>query len=128
MRYELQSFDGKQWRPEMVYDDKTLALADARSLMAGQRSPHAVRVLENTETESRRIFLKRRNEPETLFEVRRRKEQEAQQKAAEAERKARRKRYADWEQSWLRQRRMRAIVISSVVTAIGAGILVFALV
>jgi hypothetical protein len=126
MRYELHSLHGKRWQVETVYDDKTLALADARNLMSGSRAPEAVRVIENDPAgESRSIFHKKKNQPESLQEVRRKKEQEAELKTQIAERKARRKRHAQWEASQGRRNRLRLIAICALAAAIGIGAAAF---
>jgi hypothetical protein len=122
MRYELHSLHGKRWQVETVYDDKTLALADARNLMSGPRAPEAVRVIENDATgESRSIFQKKKNQPESLQEVRRKKEKEADLKTQIAERKARRQRHARWEASQERRNRLRLIAIGAAAAALGIG-------
>jgi hypothetical protein len=122
MRYELQSFDGRRWQIETIYDDKTLALADARTMMSGRRPPEAVRVVENDPAGgSKTVFTKKSNQPEFLHEVRRKKEKEEELKTAIAERKARRARHAAWEAGLERTRRLRLIAISSLVAAACIG-------
>jgi hypothetical protein len=116
MRYELQTYDGKRWRLEMIYDDQALAIADARSLMSGARRPKAVQVVES-EDDGRRVFLRRQNTPETLFEIRRRLHKEAD--AHERDRKKElRERHLSRQAADKRRRRIRAIAVCSLIASI----------
>jgi hypothetical protein len=92
MMYELQVLRQQRWQLDTVYDDRALAIADARSVMAGKTPPPAVRVVATGE-ENRIVFRKKAGGFATLREIRNRhddptrseEERQRLQRLAEAE-------------------------------------------
>jgi hypothetical protein len=73
MMYELQVLKQQRWQLDTVYDDKSLAIADARSVMAGKTPPPGVRVVATGE-ENRVVFKKKAGGFATLREIRSRRD------------------------------------------------------
>jgi hypothetical protein len=69
MMYELQVLKQQRWQLDTVYDDKALAIDDARCIMAGKAPPPAVRVVATGE-ENRVVFKKKAGGFASLREVR----------------------------------------------------------
>src|SRR6478609_7575751 len=44
--FEVQKYSGGDWRPYSAFDEKVLAIDAAKDLMRGDRTPSAVRVME----------------------------------------------------------------------------------
>src|SRR3546814_7497271 len=56
--YEIQTYNGGQWQIQAIFDDKELALLEARRLRAGRPSL-AVRVVEEAYDDARRTSASR---------------------------------------------------------------------
>jgi hypothetical protein len=112
MRYEVYRADGQRWQVAGLYDDKELALADARSIMARNHAD-GVKVVENAGEGNQVIFLKRKDSSESLREVRQRKERAREEEAARAERQARREKHLAGEAARARRERLRRVIAAS---------------
>jgi hypothetical protein len=102
---ELYMLKRERWQLDTVYDDKELALADARSVMASSSPPEAVQVRE-AGAGGRVIFKKKRGGFATLGEIRVLKDRKAEAK----ERRERRQRHADAEAERARRIRRRRLI------------------
>ena len=112
MRYEVYRSDGRRWQVAGLYDDKDVALADARSIVARNHA-EGVKVVENAADGNHVIFLRRQESPESLREVRIRKDREKEEEAARAERVALREKHLASEAARARRDRIRGMVAAS---------------
>jgi hypothetical protein len=113
MIYELYVLKRERWQLDTVYDDKELAIADARSVMAGNSPPEAVQVRESG-AGGAVVFKKKRGGFTTLGELRVLKDRKDQAK----ERRARRQRYAEAEAERTRRNRRRKLIAAGLVLCV----------
>jgi hypothetical protein len=113
MIYELYVLKRERWQLETVYDDKELALADARSVMAGNAPPEAVQVRESG-AGGRVVFKKKRGGFATLGEIRGLKDRKAEAK----QRRERRQRYAEAEAERAGRMRRRKLIAAGLLLGI----------